>query len=194
MTKSVKPNENELSELYQQRKQAHRAPRSIKQFLQANNTDANTWSYFFNRIGGVAAAAGILLLVGLVVVQKQNFDQPIYNESYSVIELHSLDIQKQSLNDNVRSRYAKHYNDFLKQKQVLAKHHSKAAVLKQFDDGWELTTCNQELVKISNELVSALREIDRVSNTLKTGDWVGVDFDRNGIIIAIIAQPEFPHC
>lgn len=194
MTKSVKPTENELSELYQTRKRAHQAPRSIKQFINDNGSTKSHWHSFFNRISGIAIAAGTLLLVSLVALQQHSLDQPMLVQDYTLIELHSLDTNKQSAGQNVRSLYAKHYNDFLHQKQILAKHHSKAAILNQIEDGWELTTCNKEIVKISNGLINALRKIDKVGGSPQDGEWVAIDFDKNGIIIAIASQPKLPHC
>lgn len=194
MTKPHKISEVDLSDLYQKRKQKHQSPSSVKRSVMSHSRQDQHWRPIFNRIGAVAIAASTLLLIALVTVHQGNLNKPVQTGEYTFVELHSLDQQVNDLASNVRARYAEHYNDYLKQKQILARHHKKAAVLNLYEDGWELTTCDQELVKISNELVLALQKIDKVGTQFSNGDFVDIEFDKNGIIIGIQQSPRYQHC
>ena len=68
--------------------------------------------------------------------------------------LHSLANKKQS--DVITERFAQHYADYLAQREVLVMHHQKHAVLATSNNGWQLKTCDAQIVKVSQDLIDAL--------------------------------------
>lgn len=194
MTKLHRISDLDLSDLYQKRKQKHKAPGSIKRAVVLNNTQSRIVWPSFNMLAGVGVAASLMLLVSLIVVQQSQFNLPLKRTELTLIEVHSLDTESLSLAENVRQRHAQHYQNYLRQQQILASYHKKSAVLNLAAEGWELRTCEKELLRISSELVAALQHIDRVDSGLKNGDYVDVDFDKNGLIVAITPAKSLPHC
>ncbi|NCP64800.1 MAG: hypothetical protein GW763_17855 [Paraglaciecola sp.] len=191
MTKPTSDSEQQLRALYQQRKAQHTAPAGIKRrLLLAHQQQQNNQRHWFKRMTMVSVAAGTLLLLGLSFWQHQSWlNQPMH---VAEVELHSLAPQKQS--QAISERYAKHYQDYLSQQQILVFHHTKQAVLEHMDDGWQLQTCDHQVVKVSQELVNALAKLNQIDEHLHLGDSVDIAFDESGIILAISASGKFLHC
>lgn len=177
--------ETQASELYQQRKSRHKANSSMKRHTLAQAESASNWSGIFNRFQHVAIAAGTLLLVGLVALQSYELRQAGPEIEYTSVQIHSLESDQKQDYAQIKVLYDQHRDDYLKQKVILASHHKKAAFLSQFDDGWELKTCDQELVKISSELVQILKEMKLINPQIKRGDSVQIAFNVNGLIVGI---------
>jgi hypothetical protein len=191
MTKPTSDSDQQLSALYQQRKAQHTPPAGIKRrLLLAHQQQQHNQRHWFKRMTMVGIAAGTLLLLGLSFWQHQTWQ----NKPMQVAEvtLHSLAPQKQS--QAISERYAKHYQHYLNQQQILVFHHKKQAVLEQMDDGWRLQTCDHQVVKVSQELVSALAKLNQIDAQLHLGDSVDIAFDESGIILAITASGRFLHC
>ena len=184
----------DLNQLYHKRKQRLHAPAAQKRQLMEHDLFTTPWQKWLHRAGQVAIAASTLLLVGLVAMQQYDMNHLPQPREYTVVEVHSLEAEKGLLSENVRHKYAQHYQAFLKQKQMFAQHHKKSAILQQLDDGWELKTCDEELVKISDELVSALYDMNSIESSLKAGDRVEIAFDITGIILGISRSEQAAMC
>lgn len=185
MNNKINEKSADLNELYQQRKQHYRASASDKRRIMDSELLSTPWQKWFHRVGQIAIAASTLLLISLVAFEQYKLNKPDSAQEYTLVELHSLEEDAGSLSANMRHKYAQHYNAYLEQQQMFARHHKKSAVLSQFDNGWELQTCDQELVKISDELVEALHRMDTIEMSLKPGDLVDITFDKSGIILGI---------
>ncbi|MGO4891695.1 hypothetical protein [Flavobacterium sp. W21_SRS_FM6] len=195
MSNSDNYSDDELKRLYQQRKTQNPAPAGVKRHVLAQHQSSINHEKVWRRLTQVALAASTLLLFGLVFWHQyswQNLEPQLAAEQYTTIELHSLAPRKQS--DAISERYAKHYNNYLTQQQVLAFHHKKQAVLQQMDDGWQLQTCDQQVVKVSQELINALRNIHQIEGTFSTGDKVEMMFDKTGLILGIKPSAKLAHC
>lgn len=195
MTKSHEPDELKISRLYDARKQRYQAPAASKRVVlrhhQASHKASTTW---LNRFQMLAIASATILLVSLVAINHysmQHSDAPI---KYTWVEIHSMEDEATDQFANIRHRYSTLYNDYLQQQHVLLTHHNRNALLSQLDDGWELRTCDNELVKISRELVAQLTQMNLVSDTLKSGDRVNIEFNQSGLIVGIFANKNLPQC
>ncbi|WJG09766.1 hypothetical protein [Aliiglaciecola sp. LCG003] len=177
--------EQQFSDLYQGRKNKIQSPSSVKRRVLQDANKGSNWYSMLNRFQHVAIAAGTLLLISLVALQFHQLQNPIEELSYTTVELHSLDGEKGADFGQIRRLYSQHYNDYLQQKAFLALHHQKSAILQQLDDGWELKTCNQELVKISKQVVETLQKMNLVGMSLKSGDSVQIAFNASGLIVGL---------
>jgi hypothetical protein len=195
MSSPNKPTDDTLHDLYRQRKNQHAAPASIKRTVLVKQQSMLNTQQIWRRIGHVAVAASTLLLCGLVYWHYyawQISGPQIAATQYTTIELHSLAAANQSA--DITERYAKHYNDYLSQQSVLVLHHKKQAVLRQTDGDWQLQTCDLQVVKVSQQLIQALRNIHQIDVNLKNGDNVELRFDKNGIILSISQSKTYMHC
>lgn len=177
--------ETRISDLYQQRKSKTKSTASMKrQILQRAESEPapHGWFRSFQR---VAFAAGTLLLLSLVALQSYEFRQSPNRLVYTSVELHNIDDHQSQDYTQLSQRYQQHYQDYLQQQALLASHHQKSAILTQFENGWELRTCNQELVKISKELVATLQQMNLINGHFKSGDSVEVVFNVSGLIVGI---------
>ena len=184
----------DLSQLYQRRKARSSSPSSIKRKIMEHEVFKPKWHQWFSRTSTLALGLSTLLLIGLVYVQHTNLNQANSTHTYTMVEIHNLAPTEQPLSEHVRHRYAQHYNDYLKQKQVFAMTHHKPAIIEKMDGEWALTTCQQELVKISDELIQALRQLDSIDTTLREGDAVQIAFDQSGIILGITRNHSAKMC
>lgn len=194
MNKSKQVSESDLNELYHARKSKYKSPASIKRAVLFKNTQQSSLLPSMKQITGVAVAASIMLLLSLIVIQDSRWSTNTPPIEYTWVEVHSLSEAPVDLAKNVRQKNALHYANFLKQEEVLEQRYKKDAVLQIVDQGWELKTCEQELVKISADLVASLKSLDRVEKRIGDGDFVSISFDKNGLIVGIVATQQFPHC
>ncbi|GAA0856662.1 hypothetical protein [Aliiglaciecola litoralis] len=186
--------ETDVSELYQQRKSRHRATASMKrQTLQQAKTSSN-WTSLVGKFQLVAIAASTMLLFSLVALQSYEIEHLQPKLEYTSVFIHSFDDTTDQDYSQIKTMYQQHTEDFVQRKALLASHHQKSAVLSQFAHGWELKTCDQELVKISKELVDTLTGMDLINSSLKTGDNVQIAFNAKGLIVGIEPAKNVQQC
>jgi hypothetical protein len=202
MTEQDREQTIELDKLYQQRKSLHKAPHAVqKRVMQEAKARQGRQSWklnLFNWTTGISLTAATLFLISLVALQWQNLPLlPTSVVQYNWVEMHSLEEEYANVSDasySSKVKYEQHYAEFLSKQQTFARHHDKIASLKRLDEGWELTTCDEQLVKISAELVQALRELNRIEAELQSGDWVDVAFTKEGRIIGIRQNKNYHQC
>jgi hypothetical protein len=192
MTNQNQHSDDALKQLFAKRKRQHTAPAAIKRHVLAKQQDNQSITYIFRRIGYVAVAASTLLLMSLLLIQQP--DQVSTEINYHVVQLHTLDNDTKSLSDSIKSRYAKHYNDYLAQQKTYAAHHKTKAVLQLVDEGWQLKNCENEVLQLSNELISALSNIQQIDSQIISGDEVEIAFDQTGIILGITRSGNHLRC
>ncbi|WP_133468540.1 hypothetical protein [Paraglaciecola marina] len=183
MTKDNEPSEEALAKLYSKRKAAHLAPVSIKRKLLEKQTSHKTTTAIFNRISYVAVAASTLLLISIMMFRNVQFNKP--QLAYQSVEIHTLNNAKDLSSEGIRNRYAQHYKDYLNQRKTYAQHHQKRAVLSVTENIWQLKTCDDEVMQLSEELISALTDLQQIDMQLNSGDVVEIAFDQSGIILGI---------
>lgn len=183
MTKSDPQSDDALEQHYINRKRQHPAPASIKRYVLAKQQENQSTGYIFKRIGYVAVAASTLLLMSLLLLQHSNQDATQIN--YQTVQMHTLDIKPERLSVGINHRNAEHYKNYLAQKKTYAEHHKSKAVLHLVDTGWQLKSCDNEVLQLSNELIAALSKIQQIDSQILSGDAVEIAFDQSGIILGI---------
>ena len=187
-------NELDLSSLYENRKKRNSSPTSLKRQVMKQTSKNKPIIALFNRFQQVAIAAGTLLLISLVAIQYYDVQHGQPPMTYTQVEVHSMGTEETTDYAHISRQYNEHYQQFMQQKAVLVSHYSKSAVLNQIEDGWELVTCDQELLKVSNELITALKEMDLLGDALNSGDNVNIAFNRQGLIVGIHQQVNAKKC
>jgi hypothetical protein len=160
---------------------------------------------------GLGAAVAVCLLVVVVWFGQQTITmtpQEIYvsdrstkNTSadrvyanYKMIETHQLNSEVQLASATLRVKYDEAYKDYLSQKGVIAAHHQSVGRLQITERGWELTTCDDELVKVSEKIVAMLDEMQRIDTTIKVGQPISIMYAVDGRIMQIIKADEPLRC
>lgn len=190
-----KPTQPSLEEQYEMRKASHTAPPSIKRHILANHASSNTFSNIFQRIGYVTAAACTLLFFGLFTLHNVNNKQT--ESTANFVYIHTLDDgMNQSTHPRlaINQKYATAYQAYLQQKQTFAFHHQKQATLELTQNGWQLKTCEDETMLLSNALIAALIDMKKIDHSLMTGDTVNIAFAQNGIVLSIDASNNPMQC
>jgi hypothetical protein len=192
MTKPNEHNEDALKQLYAKRKLRHLAPASVKRNVLAKQQDNQGTAFIFRRISFVAVAASTLLLMSLLLIQHS--DQVVTEINYQTVQLHTLETNTERLSDSIKNRYADHYNSYLAQKKTYAAHHITKAALRFVDDGWQLKSCDDEVLQLSNQLIAALSNIQQIDAQISSGDAVEIAFDQTGIILGITRSGNYLQC
>jgi hypothetical protein len=192
MTKPNEHNEDALKQLYAKRKLRHLAPASVKRNVLAKQQDNQGTAFIFRRISFVALAASTLLLMSLLLIQQS--DQVVTEINYQTVQLHTLETNTERLSDSIKNRYADHYNSYLAQKKTYAAHHITKAALRFVDDGWQLKSCDDEVLQLSNQLIAALSNIQQIDAQISSGDAVEIAFDQTGIILGITRSGNYLQC
>lgn len=192
MTKQDPQSADGLEQQYVKRKRQHPAPASIKRYVLAKQQENQSTAYIFKRIGYVAVAASTLLLMSLLILQHSNQDSTQIN--YQTVQIHTLDIEPERASDGINNRYAAHYKNYLAQKKTYAAHHKSKAVLHLVDTGWQLKSCDNEVLQISHELIAALSNIQQIDSQILSGDAVEIAFDQSGIILGITRSGNHLRC
>ncbi|WP_158971121.1 hypothetical protein [Paraglaciecola sp. L3A3] len=186
MTDHNKQSEQSLEQLYAKRKSQNLAPLSIKKNLLLKQLESKKTKPILQRLVYVAVAASTLLLFGIFSIQKMHFATPVSHSN--ILHIHSLTPEPKHINsmrDDINNRYAKRYQEYLSQQQTFAFHHKILAKLELVASGWQLKTCDNQVMLISNELIAALGQINQLDLNLVSGDIVNIAFDSTGIILAI---------
>lgn len=187
-------NELDLSSLYENRKKRNSSPISLRRQVMKQSLTNKPAIAFVNRFQQLAIAAGTLLLISLVAIQYYDVKHAQPALTYTVVEVHSMGAEKNTQYAHISRQYDEHYRQFVQQKALLVSHYNKSAVLNQIEDGWELITCDQELLKVSNELVRTLKKMDLLGDALATGDNVNIAFNRYGLIVGVHQQTKAKKC
>lgn len=199
MTKLNKEHQTQLSELYQQRKCAYKAPSSIKRHIlhAADKKKGTNWLNFnlLNWTRGISLAAATAFLVSLIAIQRNDAFWLKKNiVQVQVVEIHTLANESHSISQDIQIKYAKNYQQYLQKQEFSAHHHRKKALLNITNSGWELSTCNLEIVKVSSDVLQALSNLERIEKNLVQGDNVDIYFNRDGNIVAISQSKDYPSC
>ncbi len=199
MTKHNEDQQIQLNELYQRRKSAYKVPSSIKRRIlhAANKKEDSNWLNFnfLNWTRGISLAAATAFLLRLIAIQRHDIFWPKQNnQQVQVVEIHTLADESQSLSENIQIKYAKNYQQYLQKQEFSALHHRKKALLNITRAGWELSTCNLEIVKVSRDVLQALSNLERIERSLRQGDHVDIYFNHNGNIIAISEAKDYRRC
>ncbi len=62
------------------------------------------------------------------------------------------------------------------------------------DQGWQLKSCDDEVLQLSNELIEALSNIKQIDAQISSGDTVEIAFDQTGIILGITRSGNYLQC
>lgn len=192
MTKSDQENHDPLEQLYAKRKGQYSAPPSIKRQLLAKQRESQSTAHIFKRISYVAVAASTLLLMSLLLIEQS--DLVSSKVKYQVVQLHSLETQPGSKSADIKHRYATHYNNYLSQKKTYTAHHKTKAALHLMENGWQLISCDQQVLQLTNELVAALSNLQQIDSQISSGDAVEIAFDQTGIILGITRSGNHLRC
>jgi hypothetical protein len=190
--------EEQLSVLYQAKKR-RAAPdyQTRRDILQAaakaegqHNSLAQgfgTWLRWSKGLGSVAAL-GILVIVVWIGQSNsflQNRSDEVVSTQYKTVNEHMLSTESQLASDVLRVKYDIAYKEYLVSQGRIAAHHQKSATLLVSEQGWELATCENELVKVSDEVLSMLAEIERIDLELVSGESVNIMYAMDGRIMQI---------
>lgn len=185
-----------LQQHYELRKRRHKAPRSIRELVisKARNNQQHVWQRFnlLNWTVGVSALSALLLLYQFVTIYLE--PNHVAPTQYQVIQIHRLHQESSpTLNDIDRLQqqmtvlHADNYARYLQTHHILTSHHSQIAKLLDTNGGWELQTCDDQIVQITPQLVNAMWNAQLFDKSIQQGQLVNIQFDQQGRITSIHA-------
>ncbi|WP_416307280.1 hypothetical protein [Neptunicella sp. SCSIO 80796] len=183
-----------LQERYESRRRRHQAPRAVRELImnKARRQQQHFWQRFnlLNWTIGVSALSALLLLYQFVTIYLgPNIDNA---RQLQVVQIHRLNQEvtppftdTDKLNKQISILHADNYARYLQTDHIFAKHHSQIAKLISTHNGWQLQTCNDQIVQISQQLVNAMANAHRFEKNIHSGQQVNIQFDQQGRIIGI---------
>lgn len=188
MTDSMKPFDEDLENLFKQRKQRTKAPMEIKHTVMLKAKSKQKYSTNAPFQGVLATAATLLIVIGLY--QFTWFNDESTNTSkhntLAVVEFHQLESESDiSIADDM-ARVTQRYQDM---GQLVANIQvTRGARIASIENGVvELVTCDDARVTISKELVAHLQSLDRVQTQLSVGNPVMLAQSGEGLILEILS-------
>lgn len=206
-----------LENLYQKRKLQHVSPNVVKQEVLntlSTNAKADTpwWKVNLKPYLQISAVAGSVaiafIVISIQVVNKQ--PSPILLESadlanFQSVELHVLAPKTEQLaatqfsrNSSTQERkiqYQSAQSVYMERQADLVVHQQAYATIVSSEEGLSLLTCDQNLLKLSQEVVNLLMS-GQVNKGIdfSNGQMVALAFDSNGHIIDIQKQSKKTEC
>lgn len=193
MSDSEQNFDSQLQDLYQQRKRAHKAPSRIKKHVllkakrNARKSESSPW------MNAAALAATLIICVWFAVNVPVNEPSP---DNVALVEFHSLSGENKS-GDNPVDRvfeYAKLQKDFQNSRNKKLAPPQIAEIMTIDEDEWLLKTCNNELLRVSSELIASLSEQQLVTPDLNSGEAVMLALNDEGYILDIRRQENLSVC
>ncbi|GAB3013013.1 hypothetical protein [Bowmanella dokdonensis] len=183
-----------FASLYRHRKHRTNAPRQSRDYILAKAEDRkagarlqfNVWNWTL----GLSLCAAVLLLFRFVGDYRYQMQRPTIEAQ--TVQLHRLNQEQNSLlasisqmKQQTRIELADNYARYMDNRELLSTHHSNYARLMNTEDGWQIETCEQQLLVLTRELVDQMQQRKLFEQDLKRGDQIEIAFDQSGRILAI---------
>jgi len=132
-----------------------------------------------------AAMAGIALF-NIVVFNVKVNQAPT---EWVSVEWHGYETTTQTNKEKLVAQKVKHYQNYQNAKTVAALQSTRPATIQSINGDWALLDCEQNMIKISEQLVAHLKQQNRVSVSLAEGDTVQLALNSDGYILRIKHSP-----
>lgn len=198
--------DDELTDLYQQHKQETQVPRYIKRQVmvaaqKANHQTKGQWRSA-HWVSAIASVAVFAILINMFIISKNTVDTfneltvDTQNRELVVGVVHRLEseVDARVAKNEREQQFDSIYQDYQRQKLAFSVHHQQVAKLVAVSEGWSLKTCDDQLVKISPQLVSLFVDWEQIEANITLGDQVDITFDNQGRITKISRVSELMQC
>ncbi|MEW9798381.1 hypothetical protein [Alteromonas sp. CYL-A6] len=189
--------QDRLDKAYQQFKRRYHAPASAKRYLLRVARGRSGGDEFVSWGGWARAVAGgvALLAVGVFVMMHTQVTRQRDMMVVSNVQLHGYapSTVDTEIADHKRLQRV-YYAQYLQQDRIMTARYSQSATVLQNQGELALTTCKDELIKLSDSLVSRMIREGRLPVALRPGETVTVGFDDDGYIVALRRLPEPRQC
>lgn len=184
-----------LNKAYQASQKANQAPDNIKKaVLRANSrrnqkpASSRTW---YDWATAYAASLAIAVLIGFLGFHhwSQQIWQPAPSLEITTI-MHGYtdgELEPNTLTPSLRNKQALGWQAYQQQQLASSIIHNNVATLVKADNDWVLQDCEQNLIKISPQLISQLLNQHRLPTDVKPGDALQIAFNQQGFIVEIAA-------
>ncbi|WP_156413625.1 hypothetical protein [Lacimicrobium alkaliphilum] len=98
------------------------------------------------------------------------------------------------MKQRTRIEQEKNYASYMQSQALLNAHHSNNARLVSIDSSWQIETCEQQLIVLTQELVAQMKHLKMLEQSLKQGDQIEIAFDQRGRILTIKARSDGATC
>ncbi len=186
---NMKATDDQLSQLYKQRKDQSLAPRSIKNHVLAKARMKDGGNHAMPALWQQLGAVGGMLVLAVAVWLMMDPGTGNIENDYREITLHTIE-QQPDVSASRQLAYAKLTEAYQQQRQLLAVRHQQAQLLAVVEGTLQLSTCDKEILQISADLADKLRGAALMPGTVKIGDTLDIGLDQNGYITHI--QPYGP--
>lgn len=181
--------ESSLQQHYQRQKAAVNLPGELKKTVLAKAKRVDK-SHPRERMGqqlGLWALAATVVVTLYFMIRPTHQSEPQQEVTY--IEYHGFDQTQQLANSNSRS-FQDYTQELQDKTQLFQAKRLQARLAVQTNGTWQLETCRDRALHLSQELVAMLQAIDRVPQITQPDTPIDVYLAQNGQVLQIQARDE----
>ncbi len=183
-----------LEKAYQEFKQRHPAPLNSRRAIMRAATGRQSSSFSWYHWGRTLVAGVAVVGISLFVLLNQQFSAPgVPVTLVSHVQLHGYNPDLPQITSH-KQQHALYYQQYAKQTLALTQRYSQPATVLESNGELALTTCKDDVIKLSDSLVSRMLDEQRLSPALARGDAVAIRFNQDGYIVSIDRMPAPKQC
>ncbi len=181
--------DQELQQQYQHDKALHPLPQQVRQTIhqaavrRAAARQGPAWRFSW-RSAQLAICSALLLVMGYLLQQSQ----PVAKQYYQIVLTHNdqyRQVQQHSVSNVKTDQHSTtEYQQYLAAAQHTEVFHRQVGLLRQQQQEWQISVCNELLLTIDTELLAQL-DMPKAVRQVQQPQWVEFVSNSRGQLVAI---------
>ncbi len=177
-----------LAEQYQQHKRHHPAPDKLRSFVLQKNRhqQRHVYSRFPLRQWqlGAAVAIAIFAFVSIWGTSRTLTGQPDSAVDVAIVQYHGFD-ESSITQPDFRASQIRQFTAYQQRQLIVMSRYQQPATVVATGQSLILSSCDEDIIALSDSLVAALLQTNRIPQDLSPGDSVEIAFNQDGYIIEL---------
>lgn len=184
-----------LDKAYQDFKRRHNVPGHSKAAVMRAARGRQATGFNWQSWGrGLAAGVAVFGITLFILLNQQVF-QPVDTITLvNHVQLHGYTPESETAATRHQQQKEWYYQQYARQELVLTRRYSQSATVVENNGELALSTCQDDVIKLSDTLVSRMLAEQRLSPSLAPGDGVDIDFNQDGYIVSVRKLPAPKQC
>lgn len=177
-----------LAEQYQQHKRNHPAPDKLRRFVlqknQHHGRKASASQQFRQWQLASAAVVALIAFIGIWGTSKTLIQLPATSVDVAMVQYHGFDTSKSGQPD-FHAKKVRQFTAYQQRQLIVMSRYQQPATVIATGDGLILSSCNENIIALSDSLVANLHKKNSIPGDLAPGDVVDIAFNQDGYILEL---------
>lgn len=177
-----------LAEHYQQHKRHHPAPDKLRRYVLQKNSHhtrkASTPLAMRQWQLAAAAVVAIIAFVGIWGTSLSLVSHPGTLVDVAMVQYHGFDTSDTTQPD-FRAKKTRQFTAYQQRRLIVLSRYQQPATVIAVGQTLVLSSCNEDIIALSDSLVATLHETNSMPDVLTPGDTVDIAFNQDGYIIEL---------